>query len=89
MKNKGLSTHRFKDNPKEKVFAQAWEDQNNFDNSDSRQTLDYLLAVKINEPMGEVTDRDRQVAATVIQWLGSSVGQCWLAATQQEADMKE
>jgi hypothetical protein len=46
-----------------------------------RGTLDYLLAKDCNFPNGEVTARDREVAATVIQWLGSSVGQCFLRDT--------
>ena len=73
MKNKGLHQHRFKDNPKEKKFAKAWEDQNKtFD------TLNYLLAKDINHPHeGEVSKRDREVAATVMQWLGSPVGHCF------------
>jgi hypothetical protein len=46
---------------------------------DGRGTLDYLLAKNCNDPNGEVTDRDREVAATVIQWLGSPVGQDFVA----------
>ena len=41
---------------------------------DGRGTLDYLLATD-NRPCGDVTPRDAEVAATVIQWLGSPVGQ--------------
>ena len=74
MKNKGLSQYRFKQNPKEKRFAEAWESEN----SNSRRALEYMLAMDCNHPAGEVTDRDRMVAATVIQWLGSPVGQCFL-----------
>lgn len=84
MKNKGRFIHRFKDNPKEEIFAKAWDRQNSFPNSESRQTLDYLLAEDVNRPMGEVTNRDRQVAATVIQWLGSPVGQSWLMEVQEK-----
>jgi hypothetical protein len=77
MKNKGLHQYRFKDNPMEEIFAQAWEKQNLsiHGKPDGRGTLDYLLAKDSNSPNGEVTDRDREVAATVIQWLGSPVGQ--------------
>jgi hypothetical protein len=72
MRNKGLHQYRFKQNPLEKKFAKAWEQQNK---EFERGTLDYLLAVDCNSPKGEVTKRDREVAATVIQWLGSPVGQ--------------
>lgn len=78
MYNKGLSQHRFKQNPLEKKFAQAWEKQNisiRDGKLDGRGTLDYLLAVNPNDPRGEVTSRDRAVAATVVQWLGSPVGE--------------
>lgn len=77
MHNKGRSQYRFKDNPLEESFAVAWEKMNTnvSGREDGRGVLDYLLAENPNEPMGEVTDRDREVAATVIQWLGSPVGQ--------------
>jgi hypothetical protein len=77
VKNKGLHQYRFKDEPIEERFAKKWEEHNV--NSASKQldgkgTLDYLLAKNANYPNGEVTPRDREVAATVIQWLGSPVG---------------
>jgi hypothetical protein len=80
MRNKGLHDYRFKDNPLEKKFARAWEEQNiaKSGTPDGRGWLDYLLAKDNNCPMGEVTARDREVAATVIQWLGSPVGQSFL-----------
>ena len=77
MKNKGKSQHRFKQNPLEKEFATAWEEINNRPGQ-QKGTLDYLLADDVNNPMGEVTSRDRMVAATVIQWLGSPAGQSFL-----------
>jgi len=74
MKNKGLHQYRFRDNPLEKKFAEAWEDSNKHG-----RTLEYLLAKDSNRPNDEVTDRDREVAATVIQWLGSPVGQGFIS----------
>jgi hypothetical protein len=81
MKNKGLSQHRFRDNPLEERFSKAWERENvsRADGSlNGSGTLDYLLAINPNFPAGEVSERDREVAATVIQWLGSPVGQGFL-----------
>ena len=80
MKNKGLSQHRFKDNPLEEAFAMAWEKANTnfYGKLNGRGYLDYLLAKDNNRPEGEVTPRDREVAATVIQWLGSPVGQIFV-----------
>ena len=76
MKNKGINQHRFSGNPLEKAFAEEWEELNTtYDGEQNgRCILDYLLSEDANHPCGEVTDRDREVAATVIQWLGSPVG---------------
>lgn len=74
MRNKGKSQHRFKQNPLEEMYATAWEEINT-DRYGHNTTLDYMLAEDNNRPCGEVTDRDRVVASTVIQWLGSPVGQ--------------
>jgi hypothetical protein len=75
--NKGLHQHRVTIEPEEKVFALYWEDQNVH-----HKTLDYLLGdgLKPNTP----TDREREVAATVIQWLGSPVGQGFLKSLGYE-----
>ena len=55
------------------------QDENTIEGLDGRGVLDYLLAEDSNYPKGEVTERDRKVAATVIQWLGSPVGQSFLS----------
>jgi hypothetical protein len=92
MRNRGLHDYRFKDNSLEKKFAKAWNEQNiaRPGTPEGRGTLDYLLAKDCNYPAGEVTDRDREVAATVIQWLGSPVGQSFLRDVQlkEEPDYK-
>jgi hypothetical protein len=75
VKNKGRSQHRFAGNPLERRFAEEWERKNA---QEGRGVLDYLLADEVNSPRGEVSQRDREVAATVIQWLGSPVGQDFL-----------
>lgn len=70
----GISSHRLKDNPQEKRFAVAWRNI-------CKSTLPYLLeerpAHRGYPPA--VSDRDHVVAATIIQWLGSPVGQAFLA----------
>lgn len=75
MLNRGLSTHRFRDNPEEQLFAEAWDAHNN---SSTRGYLAYLLTTGDQRFPVEPTERDRQVAATVIQWLGSPVGRGFL-----------
>lgn len=86
MKNKGLNQHRLKQNPLENAYAIAWENENigRTGRPDGRGYLDYLLAENRNDPMGEVTDRDRVVAATVIQWLGSPVGSSFVQRVLSE-----
>ena len=71
--SKGLHTHRFKDNPEEKRFADAWSRQNY-----NGRHLGYLLCCGDQQHAPAPSDRDEQVAATVIQWLGSPVGQAFL-----------
>lgn len=71
----GLNTHRLNSNPEEKAFADAWAKRNT-----GRNNLPYLLdnrKVHTGYPP-DVSDRDHVVAATLIQWLGSPVGQAFL-----------
>lgn len=65
----GLNHYRTRDNPMEKVFADAWA-------REGERLLAYLLNHGETSPWP--SDRDYAVAATVIQWLGSPVGQCFL-----------
>lgn len=74
-KTQGLHTHRFRDNPEEERFAKAWDDQNRH-GSNLAYLLDPKNGVGCRPP--EPTDREHEVAATVIQWLGSPVGQGFL-----------
>jgi hypothetical protein len=67
----GLHAYRLKDSfhATEREFAEAWERQGN--------TLAYLLG-NGRDPLAP-SERDAIVAATVIQWLGSNVGQAFLS----------
>ncbi len=75
IRHEGKSTHRLKDNPLEAAFADEWTKQNNPSHSGSG-TLAYLMGDGTHP--GVVSDRDAMIAATVIQWLGSPVGQRFL-----------
>ena len=75
MKYQGLRPYRHKDNPEEKRFAQAWSKENE-DGRLLAHLLDDRHAQGGYPP--EPSDRDHVVAATVIQWLGSPVGQGFL-----------
>lgn len=81
----GLHADRYEREPLELEFAREFQ---NFCESASGpgrhpDHLDYLLSPDQN--LGNIQlagTRDRQVAATVIQWLGSTVGQHWLRGVQ-------
>lgn len=75
-RHSGLHTHRLRDNPLEERFAAKWRDVQEHHG----RTLEYLMT-----PPGAdqrfpfpLTVRDELVAATVVQWLGSPVGQGFL-----------
>ena len=76
----GCKQYRFKkrdDNEQERVFAEKWLEFN--DESMGTETLARLLAKEPNALfLPPPSDRDKMVAATVIQWLGSPVGQGFL-----------
>lgn len=66
---RGLNTHRLASNPVERQVAELWAVQ-----GDRGRTLDRILASDCP------TDHDCKIAATVIQWLGSPVGQGFVRA---------
>lgn len=74
MKTQGLHPYRFRENPEEKRIAKAWAAEND------RPTGPSLLAHLLGDGVrpADVSPRDSEVAATVVQWLGSPVGQIWL-----------
>ena len=79
----GMSPHRYEREPLEKRFAEAWQKINDTDRPGlTKPTLHYLMD-KDNrgEPSPPLTEREWVVANTVIQWLGSSVGQHFLSDT--------
>lgn len=82
MKNKGIRQYRFESNPLEKAFAIKWEELNN---SRLIDILEYILSAEPNSP-ASVTDREREVAATIIQWLGSPVGFGFIKQVLKEAN---
>lgn len=83
--HRGLHKWRYKDNPLEQRFADEWAKLNDGERG-GVPTLLYLLAEDNNRPLlEEMSERDAQVAATVIQWLGSPVGSSWLVETLEKA----
>ncbi len=73
--SKWWKSYRFKDNPKERAFYEAWRKEN-----EQSSVLEYLMSTHENGRRQPVSERDEHVAATVVQWLGSPVGQSFLRA---------
>jgi len=81
---KGLHSHRLKkeqNNPREEAFDRQWQKES-LGQKNGRDILSMLFSIEGPDynnhrkwlELGPPTNRDRIVAATVIQWLGSNVG---------------
>lgn len=70
IKHQGLNRQRLASNPLESAFAEAWEKQ-------APSTLGYLLCGQERHDHN-FSQRDADVAATIIQWLGSPVGESFV-----------
>lgn len=77
MKNKGLHQYRFSTNPLEKKFAEAWEEINTRPHSGNSSLVDSIVSTDWNNP-SYATDREIEICASTIQWLGTPVGQMFL-----------
>jgi len=88
IKHEGHNHHRLGREPLERLFADKWRELNN-GTGRGHGPLAYMLAEDRNRPRDEVTDRDAMVAATVVQWLGSNVGQCFLQDVMNEYEEQD
>lgn len=79
----GLFAERYEREPLELKFAHEFQKLCEGVSGSGRHPdhLDYLLSPD-QERVTLAGDRDRLVATTVIQWLGSVVGQQWLQGVQ-------
>jgi len=68
MNHEGRAAYRLRDNPVERKYHDAWKREN-----EQGDLLAWLLGDGAHK--GTPTERDAMVAATVVQWLGSPVGQ--------------
>ena len=73
-KHRGRAPYRFANNPEERRFALAWSKLNNPESGSQPLAWSYGDGLRPVEPSDEAC----MAAATVIQWLGSPVGQCFL-----------
>ena len=73
MKHTGIHINRIDQNPLEKVFSEKWLMEHGKDSI-------FLEQILRKNPFNfeEISQRDATVAATVIQWLGSPVGESFL-----------
>ncbi|HEK3716895.1 TPA: hypothetical protein SMW50_005792 [Pseudomonas aeruginosa] len=80
----GLHSYRLKDDGlstlREKAFAELWQQEQ------ESSLLEYLLGS--DNQKGNVSERDAQVAATVVQWLGTTVGQSFMEKVQFRTAMQ-
>ena len=75
---RGIHADRYTREPLEKRFAKKWQETNKLAGAPTH--LGHLLGDGTGKgPATWVTERDHLVAATVIQWLGSNVGQSFLS----------
>jgi hypothetical protein len=73
---KTLKEHRFEKNPQEKIFVDEFLKQHS-----SRNDLDLIVFGHPNNsatPKDYLSDREKDIVLSAIQWLGSPVGQGFL-----------
>lgn len=75
---KGLRADRLSDrmNALEKTFSNQWDKLNHSECSNTPMIY-WLLSDQPNDPQ-PTSKRDEIVAATIIQWLGTNIGQSFL-----------
>ena len=84
--NKGINTHRLEHNEREMAFYEQWlQDNAPVSGVNSGHGILQDLFIESDSPFGFtkktvelINDRDRMIVATVIQWLGSNCGMCFL-----------
>lgn len=88
-KFQGVNVNRLKTNPDERLFAEAWQEENKTDTRGA-DVLTHLLHTG-HQPasMKLPTKRDYQIAATMIQWLGSPVGNEWVRSVLARIDERK
>jgi hypothetical protein len=83
--NKGINTKRLPHNEREMAFYEQWQEENapiSGHNNGHGILQDLFIE---SDTMGfrrkvveEISNRDRMIVATVVQWLGSNCGMCFL-----------
>jgi hypothetical protein len=84
--NVGISVKRLEHNEREKAFYEQWLQENSpVTGVNSGHGILQDLFIDSGDVVGfkrkvieEINNRDRMIVATVIQWLGSNCGMCFL-----------
>ncbi len=79
----GINSHRYKNNPQELKFAEVWQKLNDRKIMNNYSTIDYVLNRKSEAYVEVCSERDQEVACSIIQWLGSPCGQRFLESVKE------
>jgi hypothetical protein len=79
-KHVGLSVNRLPDNPDEQTFAKMWSEE-------APRVLTHLIGDG-SQYHSSYSQRDATVAATIIQWLGSPVGNAFVRDAQTRNELR-
>lgn len=85
MNHEGMRTYRLADNPMERAYHDAWLAENTGESFRS-DLLAHILGDGVTPAV--VSERDALVAATIIQWLGTPVGQNFVVGVQATQQRK-
>lgn len=88
--NIGLFSERIEFNEKEKAFHESWKEENKIQShvNQGMGTLQNLMVGKDEKPLYYITQNDRIIVATIIQWLGSNIGFNFLERTLKKCGYK-
>lgn len=79
MRRYGIHQHRLESSPLEKRFSDAWHKCKYYsDQQYGESTLSHILSPYHDNEAIIVEEETKHIAATIIQWLGSPVGQGFL-----------
>ena len=94
-KNRGFNHRRIADNIKhkyndtEEAFIKEWNKKYGMFNRQSYASeLNLLFCNPKTKKQLKITPRDRMVAATIIQWLGSNCGMCFVETVLKDTGYK-
>lgn len=81
--HRSVNERRLPSNPAEAVFLKEWQDQQRVSH-----TLQWILCASPDgsQQERELTQAEATCAATLMQWLGSPVGRCWLDETLKKVE---